>query len=490
MTETPNLSQKFDQLEKAKHKPQNSIPKIQRVAHHLKDREHFAKHYSPRLLSIGPIHHGVENLKLGEKYKLMWAAMYLERTKQDAQTLYQKIASNIRQLKELFAEDVIKDSLDDGKLSWMLLVDGCSLLQILKKGKLDKPEKIHVKVDQLVLVWQDVLLLENQIPYQVLKLLSGHENDAKLIKLMNKFLKCHHLSPDKPAQKREKWYQRNVKANVEDSALAEEENTSVHINIKHTLQGEHREEISQEEATLQEKHRLETPPGTPNHLLDQLRRTVLRDPPKKHQDQKKKDNENKRKNNKTKKDSNMITYRNIQELKAAGIFLKESKTSFLKDISFSSGLYSGELKLPKITVDDTTAPTFLNLIAYEMCPDFKNDYEICSFTTFMDSLIDHPDDVKELRSAKILLNMLGSDEEVAKLFNTISTDLVPNMESYSQVRCKIEKHYRNTCKTWIALGCHTYFSNPWAIIAFLAAVVALALTFIQTWYAIHPAKDS
>ncbi|KAG5062362.1 hypothetical protein JHK85_003545 [Glycine max] len=86
-----------------------------------------------------------------------------------------------------------------------------------------------------------------------------------------------------------------------------------------------------------------------------------------------------------------------------------------------------EDKLPEIVVDDTTAATVLNLIAYEMCPDFENDYGICSYVSFLDSLIDHPDDVKALRSEQILLNSLGSDEKVANLFNTISTDLVPDM---------------------------------------------------------------
>lgn len=81
-------------------------------------------------------------------------------------------------------------------------------------------------------------------------------------------------------------------------------------------------------------------------------------------------------------------------------------------------------------VDETTATTFLNLVAYEMCPDFRNNYEICSFVDFMDSLIDHPGDVKELRSAKILLNALMS-KEVAKIFNFVSTYLVSNMKGYS-----------------------------------------------------------
>ncbi|KAL2335194.1 hypothetical protein Fmac_016407 [Flemingia macrophylla] len=472
MTETPHLNQKFEQLEKAKQIPQNSVPKIQRVAHYLRDRKHFAKHYSPRLVSIGPIHHGAKNLQLGEKYKLMWAAKYLKRKKQDARALYETIASNIKRLKELFAEDVIEAFPDDEKLSWMLLVDGCALLQILEKGKLDYPEEMNVKVDQLVLLWQDVLLLENQIPYEVLKLLSGPKNDANLLNSMKEFLRCHHLSPDKPKQGAGKQDTAKEKTKDEDSKSTE----------GHNLQGESTAEITLEEDTPQgeqSEHRVEII-QEPIHLLDQLRRSVLKEPQKRHLD-----------DQNTSEKFDIITYRNIQELRTVGIKLMTNKSHILTDISFSYHWLHlcAELKLPQITVDDTIAPTFLNLIAYEMCPDFKNNFEICSFVAFMDSLIDHPDDVKELRSSGVLLNVLGSDEEVAKLFNTISTDLVPDTEIYSHVRGQIEKHYRNKCRTWLTLGYHTYFSNPWAIIAFHAAVLAIVLTFIQAWFAIHPARD-
>ncbi|XP_024625146.2 UPF0481 protein At3g47200 [Medicago truncatula] len=181
-----------------------------------------------------------------------------------------------------------------------------------------------------------------------------------------------------------------------------------------------------------------------------------------------------------------FTYRNIQDLKAVGIRLKTSMTQRPRDIDFCGGWFAAELTLPMIIVTNGSAHMFLNLIAYEMCPDFENDYEICSFLAFMDSLIDHPEDVKELRSNGILLNKLGSDEEVAHLFNIISTDLVRNTYIYHDVKWKINDHYCNKYKTWIAQGFHTYFNSPWAIIAFIAAVVVLVLTFIQTWFTIHP----
>ncbi|RDX76996.1 UPF0481 protein, partial [Mucuna pruriens] len=458
MTETLDLDQKFTQLEKAKQIPQKSVPKIQKVAHYLRDRKHFIKHYVPKLVSMGPIHHGKMALNLGEQYKLMWAAQYLERTNQDAKTLYRKIASNIQQLKQLFAENVIEDFLDDEKLSWMLLVDGCSLLQLLGKGNLNNPDQMHVKVDQLVAVWLDVILLENQLPYQLLKLLSGHENDDKLLKRLNEFLLFYGLSP--------------VRLDYLDSAWDEERNTG----NEDELQGEHRVKIAQE---------------SPIHLLDLLHRSILGNPQKNRRDHKRNAEKTRRKQ-RIKEEFFVYHHRNIRAMKETGITLKASNSRWFTDISFSAGWFVAELKLPQIIVDETTATTFLNLIAYEMCADFKNNYEICSFVAFLASLIDHPDDAKELISAGVFVNALGSDEEVANLIKTISIDLV-DMERYSHVRVQIEKHYRSKSKnfwgkwkTWIVLAHHKYFSNPWAAIALGAAIFALVLTSIQTWFTVHP----
>ncbi|MCH98458.1 DUF247 domain protein [Trifolium medium] len=77
----------------------------------------------------------------------------------------------------------------------MLLVDGCSLLHILENADFNEPELMNIKVDQLVPVIMDVLLLENQLPYHVLKLLWKNE-EAQLIDTMVHFLRNHHWAPD------------------------------------------------------------------------------------------------------------------------------------------------------------------------------------------------------------------------------------------------------------------------------------------------------
>ncbi|KAE8039124.1 hypothetical protein FH972_011566 [Carpinus fangiana] len=85
-----------------------------------------------------------------------------------------------------------------------------------------------------------------------------------------------------------------------------------------------------------------------------------------------------------------------------------------------------------------------------MCLDFENDFGISSYISFLDSLINEPNDVKDLRKARVLFNFLGSDQEVANLFNAIGADLVPNLEADNDVNFQIQKYYENSWMTWMA----------------------------------------
>ncbi|KEH22857.1 DUF247 domain protein [Medicago truncatula] len=178
------IKEKFVELQKSKQTPQNSRPKIQRVPQYLRNRNNFEKHYTPKFVSIGPIHHDNTNMKPGEEYKLMWAAKYIENNGFILEDRHKKIADKINELKGHFSDDVLTltgkslegfDSLEE-KLSWMLFVDGCSLLHILEKANVDEAGHMNIKVDQLMM---DVLLLENQLPYQVLKLLWKDDNESE-----------------------------------------------------------------------------------------------------------------------------------------------------------------------------------------------------------------------------------------------------------------------------------------------------------------------
>ena len=122
-----------------------------------------------------------------------------------------------------------------------------------------------------------------------------------------------------------------------------------------------------------------------------------------------------------------------------------------------------------------------------MCPDAPVDQAVTSYVCFLFELIDQADDVKELRSKHILHNLLGSDEDVAKIFNEIGNDLV-DPGAYGDVKARVQKHYDKRVNTWIAEGLHEHFRSPWTFTGLIAAVWILLVTGLQTYYA-HPGKQ-
>ncbi|CAB4286496.1 unnamed protein product [Prunus armeniaca] len=564
----------------------SSQPKIQKVPFMLRDHKNFDKYYVPRAVAIGPFHHGNPRCKLAQKYKLMLTSKFAKFVGQKEEDLYKKIEEKIKELRECYVKEATED-IDDDKLAWMLFLDGCSTLQFIY-SLMNKHEEFEIKRDQVAFAQQDLFLLENQIPYQVLELLmsSSKSNKREDLKCaIESFVQMHIIVPIEKQSKgqeqkrqpeitenREQKHQPDTTASTEhkvditenaetkqqeglttdtdqkqqpgvttdanqkqqpgvttDANQKEQPKEPIHLldllrkrilgppkkdvqqpgvttdaNQKQqpvvtrsteqkqepdtTASTEHKVDITENAETKQQEglttdtDQKQQPgvttdanqkqqPKEPTHLLDLLCKRIL-GPPKK--DAPKKEVE----------ESPKQTFRNVQELSAAGIHFQPSKTNFLGDISFKSHCFAGFLSLPPISVDDSTGPKFRNLIAYEMCPDFQNDYGVTSYIGFLDALIDHADDVKKLRSASVLFNFLGSDKEVAQLFNEIGTDLVPNIAIYLSVKAELEKHYKTKWKTWMSQFCHDHFSSPWTILAFLGVLSALGLSGIQTWYTV------
>ncbi|KAA8518026.1 hypothetical protein F0562_015493 [Nyssa sinensis] len=174
------------------------------------------------------------------------------------------------------------------------------------------------------------------------------------------------------------------------------------------------------------------------------------------------------------------THRSAKDFKAAGIHFKPSKTSRITDITFESKGTFGQMTLPLIKIDDLIKSFLLNLVAYEACPDSPDDFGVTSYVCFMDTLIDDAEDVKVLRKKGVLWNCLGSDQQVADLFNEITKDLVPSPHSYLTVKSRIEQHHKNNMKIWMAEWRQNYLRSPWTVIAVSAAILAIFLTLIQT----------
>ncbi|KAG1363323.1 UPF0481 protein [Cocos nucifera] len=172
----------------------------------------------------------------------------------------------------------------------------------------------------------------------------------------------------------------------------------------------------------------------------------------------------------------------VTELRDAGIKFRKRRTDRFWDIEFKNGV----LKIPRLLIHDGTKSLFLNLIAFEQCHvDCSND--ITSYVIFMDNLINSEEDVRYLHYRGIIEHWLGNDDEVADLFNKLCQEVVFDInDSYlSRLSEQVNRYYNQKWNTWRASLKHKYFSNPWAVISLIAAVVLLVLTLAQTFYSVY-----
>ncbi|KAK5836161.1 hypothetical protein PVK06_011917 [Gossypium arboreum] len=347
-----------------------------------------------------------------------------------------KIKDEIGYLKKCYKPKDI-EVYEDDELAWIFFVDGCAMLHVIHRTTSEKCMD-HVKVDLLAFAQVDLFMLENQIPFRVLNLLISSISKGN---------------------------------DVRNSMYA-----FIDKKIKSTLAAG-KSDLDQGPVVSEQDQE-------PTHLLGILRDRLLTKSKNKPTTNSKKEVICNLLMSLGSKPQHSKTFRSVKELKEAGIQVSPSETSSFRDVDFYVGLL-GTLKIPRIVVDDSTGSKFMNLVAYEMCPDFENDFGVTSYLCFLDSLIDTAEDVKELRHAGMLLNYMGSDEEVAHLFNSLTTDLVPDFSTYKDVTNDMRKYCNNPWATSIAKAYYTHFSTPWSILAFLGVLLGLVFTAIQTYYSIR-----
>ncbi|KAJ0715335.1 hypothetical protein HanPI659440_Chr13g0499931 [Helianthus annuus] len=400
--------------------PPSSTARIHRVPMILKEHIDHEKYYVPKVASLGPYHHGNPNLESVEGFKPLYTNKLLEGNQESIRSLYHSLAKMVRTLKGIYEDDV--DHLSDDEFTRMMLLDGCFILYVIEHIFLNnEKDNLGLKSHQIMFIQQDMFLLENQIPYQVL---------TEVMKFV-------------PYE----FWDMKIKRFIDDNILAAE-----------------RCRVS---GAKLPKLPVDGPvPDTINHLLELLQTRLTKDKPRETLP------------------NDRYTFRNVNELKEVGIRFKPSRTRSIAQIKFSKCGFFANIELPPITVDDSTKPMLLNLVAYEMCSNDTNESWVTSYICLLDSLIDHAEDVKVLRKAGILDNQLGSDEEVAGLFNEIGRDLVPNNFAYSAARSAIQKHYESKRNTWISQLKHEYIKTPWAFVALLAGLVGLFLSSVQTYYSV------
>ena len=163
---------------------QSQWPRIPKVPQMLRGTQDFKKFYEPRLISIGPYHHGKPHLHAGEIIKRLCARKFLADSEQDMDALYTKIQSNIEAVRTCY-DMISTNKYDDEKLARMMLLDGCFLLQFF----CGQGNENFLRCHQLFFAELDSFMLENQLPFRVLKLIfEGANFKGPVEKKIKKFV--------------------------------------------------------------------------------------------------------------------------------------------------------------------------------------------------------------------------------------------------------------------------------------------------------------
>ncbi|KAI8526867.1 hypothetical protein RHMOL_Rhmol12G0030900 [Rhododendron molle] len=110
----------------------------------------------------------------------------------------------------------------------------------------------------------------------------------------------------------------------------------------------------------------------------------------------------------------------------------------------------------------------------------------------MSKIIESAEDVSLLRAQGIIKNALGSDNDVAILFNSLSKDLTLDQDtSLYELHGEVHRYWKERrVRVYLMKN---YFRNPWAMLSLIGAVFLFFFTIAQTAYTIisyhNPAKN-
>ncbi|XP_057477542.1 UPF0481 protein At3g47200-like [Actinidia eriantha] len=125
--------------------------------------------YTPFLVSIGPFHHGRDDLKPLEEHKWRYLKDFLQHSQKPLEYFVAFIKEREESIRECYAESIIFDS---DKFVEIILVDAAFIIEVLLKNRysnlITSGDRIFEKPKVILDIFQDFLLLENQLPFFVL----------------------------------------------------------------------------------------------------------------------------------------------------------------------------------------------------------------------------------------------------------------------------------------------------------------------------------
>ncbi|XP_057503614.1 UPF0481 protein At3g47200-like [Actinidia eriantha] len=431
-----------------------SLPCSYRVPEDLRKMKESA--YTPRLVSIGPLHSKDKHLKSQmHDIKMNYVNSLLCRRIDGSEVSKLAVLEKCVEAMKLLVEDAKKcyneevDNLNEE----MLVVDGCFILELLyrdKHGVMIPNDPVLGTNRMIVTVLHDLLVLENQLPFFVLEKLFHITVDKKpgllydyVISYFSSYFSEMGLVGKSTANNATNCclpseYVLSLFGNMMNSdtksVAAPKKGKEGYYHILHIL---HDHFLP-----------LDSPEGEGSCEFIELMPSAL-------------------------------------DLDYAGVkFVASTGQDFFKlkfdDAQSCLGICfrRARFEIPTLSVYDSTELFLRNLIAFEQCCPGVPCY-FTSYAYLMDMLVNSAKDVKVLQKAGIIQNFLGADQEVSDLLNNLGKESFVNEFIFAET-CKQANKYSK--RYWPATVAHVrrnYFANPWTFIAFCVAFVAFVITITQ-----------
>ncbi|PWA44427.1 hypothetical protein CTI12_AA526480 [Artemisia annua] len=387
--------------------------------------------FTPRVVSIGPLHHQDEHLKGFEVQKATYmhylfhdVSSPLDSTpEQILNECLTKVSDSVDRIKACY---VPMPTYPDSELIKMMVTDACFIIAFRYKKDIGNSSLGPIKL-LYTHINLDLVLIENQIPFFVLQDIFK----CTLLKLRPASSLADYIIPLL------KW------SNIFEGDLVTDKsrNSSTH---DHILGFIHK---SYQNPDLDSSRLLEYPKA---HSVIELDRSGVR-------------------------------FSNKLEAK----WPMAMQLEFSRFLCFPLSWSKPTLKMPILRLYDSTESIIRNLIIYEHSSQVQTC--ITSYMHALDMLIDTPEDVNRLVKSQVLVNGLGSDEKAANLTNNMLKEFPIDDFFYQDEWKLLDKYYSAYWPNSIAQLRRKYFSNPWSIIALIAGIVLFVLTVIQTIYAVKAA---
>ncbi|KAD3336073.1 hypothetical protein E3N88_31592 [Mikania micrantha] len=380
--------------------------------------------FNPQLVSIGPLHRENENVKAFERQKISYLINLMSYIKSPQEEILescmQKAYSVINKIKGCY---IWTKAFTDAEIAEMMVMDACFMLGfMIKINPLLSENSYMGKELQLGTIIHDLMLLENQIPLFFL-------DEMFQLTVMKLRSDISFIQLIKPVIVYNNFFKAKLKF----------DNVSF---------------------------------GTSDHFLSLLHQCYM--PP---------DN--------IKKDYSTKIIHSAIDLDRAGVNFKPSEDpTWVMGIEVKQNRFPclfwywnrPTVTMPVLSVDDTTEFLFRNLIAYEQ--SFQTQGYVTSYAIAIDMLVNTHDDVAKLVESKVLVNYMGSNEEVANMINNIGKNVSCVDSYYDQEWEILNKYYNGYWPNHIATMRRTYFSSPWSIIALVAGIILFVLQVLQTIFTI------